>query len=989
MHKYNNIFHNKSKISKYKFGYIFCFCLLIAAFQLCNIDLSYAQSASPSAWHYLDGNPEATRLNKNKSGKQSLDSFKIKWSIEAISGDVQPLIGNIVNNPKINSNFKYLPNEIASIQSGKIAIVDATGKVHKYNSYIPYIKDMTVLIDTLNSNPFNITGNPVVMGIESIELNSPDGLSFGYIAGFDPKADTGKLVRRLTLDLNEYKPNSYANIKPVLGRKFSTGNDYSVFSVINCASPAYSQFNKTLPYLRGIAEFVTKYSTPSYPLPDIKDVKTNRYHVPGDVGFASPSITKIGQKTLIALPYYAYQGIYYDSLSINDYKFQNVLEGKYPYLAAFDVSSDVTKPLFEPINLSNIIKGKKAQIRPYFINSRDRATGDTSFILVAEEYLGRDSSVGTPKLHLFKLNGDAVTGVDDITNLPYKGKTNHQWSIAVGNVDGNLANTWKEYYPNNPGNEIIVTESSRDFAVAGSILSVLRYYSGPRQVKATPPDNLLCPFDTICTQRINGWIAAVNDIDGDADGKDEMFLVDGSILRVLRMNDYMSYEFRSGNPFDTVFTLDFKNQIISNVAVADLEGDGLNDIIVTTQDSTFLIGIEIPNIIKVISPKNNDAAYCVGDTIQLKWHNVTKTSNILDIVFQPTKNQNKFGSEIIIHKDFKNLADTTVYRYVISKNLAGKEGYFIVQQSSNPRLVNDVTGIIQVTKPTANISIANPQSLFAGGKMQIDGAAECVDSLQVEYSTDGNTWKNINNVKVDSTGKIKFEFIIPCPDYFSCSAADNDKYLLVRSIYSKLDYVDTSLTVPLKIKPMPFPVVIEQCTSACPTQNFDWDLSALNNTDNKIYILISTDAGLSFKEIASLDAKQKQFKWNIPTDIPSIYILRFCTGNGCIRTDTLIKRQYAEFINSVSPNPYNPFKGNLEIVYSVKEDVAVSIKILDAANRIVAEPVMNIDRRANIMYCDYWNGRQQDGSYCDNGIYYILLELSNGGRQVYPIFIKK
>ncbi len=985
---YSNI-GNKSilKFVSLKLTFSFLFLILI---NLLLSNQSIAQSSSMSAWHFLDGNPEATRLNKAKSSPQGLDTFKIKWAVDAISGDVQPLIGNIVNNSKINKNFIFNPNEIAAVVSGRIVIIDATGNVHKYNDYIPYIKDLSVLIDTLSTNPYDKMPNPVVLGIESIEMKSPDGLSHAYLAGFDPIADTAKLIRRLTLDLREYAPNSYANIKPILGRKFPASNDYSIFSVVNCASPEYTSFNSTLPYFRGITEFITPNNTPNYPLPDIKDVKTNRYHLPGDVGFASPSITYFRGMTLVAMPYYAYHSTLYDTVSINDNKYQNVISGKYPYLAIYDISSSVTKPLFEPLNIQFLINGSKPQIRPYFVKTNDRATGDSLFLIIAEEYLGRDSSFGTPTLHLFNVNGDSLTRVNDFVRPPFSSAIkNHQWTIAVGNVDGNSTNNWQEFFPNNPGNEILVTESSKKFAVAESKLSVLKYYSGPRQIKPSPPDAILFPFDTICTKRVNGWIAAVNDIDGASDGKDEIFLVDGSTLRVLRMVDYTSFKFKSWNPFDTVYTMNFKNQIISSVSVADVEGDGLNDIIVTTQDSTYLIGVEIPNEIKVLSPKKNAGVFCVGDSITIEWHNVVKTSNRIDILFRPTKNNLPIDSIITIHQNYNNTTDTTRYNYRFSSILAGKEGYFIVQESDNPSTVNDITGIVTVQMPSINLNITNPQNLIVGSKLYLDGDFGCVDSIKVQYSVDAINWFYSDSVIIDTNGTFATEFLVPCPDNMSCTDSVYNNNVLIRCIYSKFDYIDTVSLAPSLVKPMVFPIVIEPCSTACPTMNFSWDLSALNITDSLIYVLLSTDGGITFSEIDNFNSNIDNFKWEVPNGITPNFILRFCTENACIRTDTLLKHQVAQYINSISPNPYNPMNGLLDIVYEMSNDADVTIKILDPANRIVAEPVRNIHRIANTIYCDFWDGKRSDGSYCDNGVYYILLELSTGDKQVYPVFIKK
>ena len=58
-------------------------------------------NASPANWLYPDGNLSATKFIATKSLPQNLDSIGIKWSNLAISGDVKPLIGNVIRNERL------------------------------------------------------------------------------------------------------------------------------------------------------------------------------------------------------------------------------------------------------------------------------------------------------------------------------------------------------------------------------------------------------------------------------------------------------------------------------------------------------------------------------------------------------------------------------------------------------------------------------------------------------------------------------------------------------------------------------------------------------------------------------------------------------------------------------------------------------------------------------------------------------------------------
>jgi hypothetical protein len=960
--------------------------LWIVAFFCISNDGLKCQPASSANWLYPEGNSEGTRYLSKKSLNQEIDSIKIKWSTSAISGDIKPLIGNVINNPKIFSGFYYAPNEIVAVQSGKLVVVDATGKTHKSTDFLPYIKDVTSLMDTtrnlINENSSNIQ----ILGLETIELQSPDSLAFGYLAGFDNNADTIQLLRRLAIDMRDYSPNFYASIKPAFGKRI--GDSFYCYSQINSSLPTAStnSFNK-LQYFRGLAQFTPGYLGPNYPLPDSKDAIESRIHLAAEVNIFQPSMTTVeGNKDLMLLPSYPTPSL--GDVIIESYNLTTSTIASRPYLLGLNISnSQITEDII-PTDLSPIINGVRPQIRPFYVHIKDKNTGDSLFVLVAEEYLGRNGSNGTASLHLFDKYGDPVASVYTANSPQFIGGTDHLWSVAVGDIDGNSGNSWEPYYPNNEGQEIIVTQSSRDFVVPASKLFVLRYNSGSPVEKPTPPNATLFPFDTICSARINGWVAAVNDFDGAANNKDEIFLVDGSILRIVQLRDYNTFEFKMGRPLDTLYEVEFKNQTISNVAIADLEGDGYNDIIVTTHDSTYVLGSEIVNTLKVLEPSTYNE-YCAGDTVLIKWVNVIKSPKSIDILYQGFLNGVQIDSTILIHSEYENTVDTTEYKYVVDKQVLGTSGYFIVRASNAPNKVFDISQSVYFNKPKINIDPIYDLNIYPGKIITITGSTKCVDSVAVEFSYNDTLWtRNVTDlIKSDGTFSLTVE--IPCPDFYECLTKDNGSFLYARGICFRAEYSDTSVTIPLPIKPADFPISIDTCTGGCPTRTLSWDLNKFNFSCNNITIAFSIDGGLTFAEIANVSKASEKFVWNIPVSLPEQIILRFCCQNSCIRTDTLFRNFMPKYINIVAPNPFNPMSERLEVTYTIPEDANVSIKILDAANRLVAEPVKNINRKTGIVYCDYWDGLRADGTYSVNGLYYLSLELSTGAKEIYPIYIKK
>ncbi len=960
--------------------------LWIVAILCINNGYLNCQPASSANWLYPEGNSEGTRYISKKSLNQEIDSIKIKWSTSAISGDIKPLIGNVINNPKIFSGYYYAPNEIVAVQSGKLVVVDATGKTHKLTEYMPYVKDVTSLIDTTRTQINGSSSNIQILGLETIELQSPDSLAFGYLAGFDNDADTIQLIRRLAIDMRDYSPNFYASIKPAFGKKI--GENFYCYSQINSSQPtaSTSSFNK-LQYFRGLAQFVPGYLGPNYPLPDSKDAIDNRIHLAGEVNIFQPSMTTIGGvKDLILLPSYPTSSL--GDVTIESYNLTTNTIASRPYLVGLDISDFSISEDIIPTDLSAIVNGTRPQIRPFYVHIKDKNTTDSVFILVAEEYLGRNGSNGKATLHLFDIAGDPVTSVFETDNIPFSGGIDHLWSVSVGNIDGNQENSWEPYYPNNSGQEIIVTQSSRDFVVPSSKLFVMRYFSGSPIEKPTPPNSNLFPFDTICSARINGWVAAVNDFDGASNNKDEIFLVDGSILRIVQLRDYNTFEFKMGRPLDTLYEIEFKNQTISNIAISDLEGDGYNDIIITTHDSTYVLGSEIFNTLNVIEPSVYDE-YCAGDTVLIKWVNIIKSPQSIDILYQGFIDGEQIDSTILIHSEYENTVDTCQYKYVVDKRVLGTNGYFIVRASNAPNKVFDISESIYFNKPKININPIFDLNIYPGKIITLTGNTKCVDSVAVEFSYNDTLWtRNISDsINIDGTFSLSVE--IPCPDFYECLESDRGTYLYARGICFRGEYSDTSIVIPLPISPAHFPISIDTCTTACPTRTFSWDLNSFDFKCDNIIIAFSIDNGQNYAEIANVNKTSERFIWNVPINLPEQIILRFCCDNSCIRTDTIFRNFMPKYINIAAPNPFNPMSERLEVTYTIPENANVTIKILDAANRLVAEPVKNISRQTGTVYCDYWDGLRSDGTYCVNGLYYLSLELSTGAKEIYPIYIRK
>lgn len=969
---------------KMRFKKLNIISILTIAFFLFSPSASLCQSqlASPSCWLYPNGNYSATRYLSIPSSYQNIDSFIVKWTSPYIAGDVQPFIGNLINNPKIKNEFRWYPNEISAVIGDELIILEATGRKKPNTSLPPYIKGISFLFDTLSPSLGGTANSPLSMGLESIEyMNIKDSLAFAYLASFNHKFDTLSIIKRLAIDLREFTPNLFASVKPILGHQ--VGSNFNIYATVNMSKPDNSQNTQ---YFRGLTEFNTGNTIYTFPVPDIGDNINSRVKLAPFVNISQPSLGYINGVAHLLLPCYP------DNIQnqVNN-RFLNSTQANIPYLFCYRLQSGIEQA-FPPINLSFLMLpgDKRPIIKPYFIDATDNGNALPQFILIAEEYSGLDSSNGIAKLHIFDLDGNPITQTND-TNFPsFIGGQNHFWSIAIGNIDGNIRNELLPYYPNNAGKEIVATHSTRDFAYPGNRLMVLRYNPNSLVPKPSPPNTFLKPFDTIATMQINGWVAAVNDIDAAPDGKDEIFIVDGSKLLVLKMRDYSDFEFQIGIPFDTVLVMNFGYEFISNIAIADLEGDGKNDIIVVTWDSLYVIGSEIPGTIKFINPQPIGSVqnYCIGDTINFIWQNILEGTKKVSIYFREYRNGIPENELILIASDIENAGDTIRFNYTLDNRLINKTGRFLIQSKRNLAF-QDSTLLISVGKMTLFPQSLPRNTYPANSWVTLQGRTECIDTIYAVYSINRTDWFSLDNQTINlQNGEYRIICQLPCINYRDClNYKDTTIHLAIianKSLYREIFPVGS-----IKLTPALLPLIYYESQTSCPTKTFKWMLPPLSIECDTIEILYSIDGGKSFIMLDKVPSSIGEYKWQVPTNFPTNINLRFCCVNSCLRIDTLLTDYKPSYISIVAPNPFNPTYETLEVVYEVPEEVYATIRIYDAANRLVAEPVSNLPRRPGLAYCDRWNGNTFAGSIASSGIYYLSLELSNGKREIYHIYVRK
>jgi len=922
--------------------------------------LSYGQSTAN--WLYPDGNMQATRYQPVRSAPQSIDSITVKWATGLISGEVKPLIGDIVpNNLLFNGGELNLqPNEIVAIIGDEIVMYDGLGKLIKRHNLPNFVKgfgDISFMFDTLSTGADYVPRRNLVFALESFEYQPEDSILNSYIFGYDSRIDSLIIMARMGIPLQQYNPNVFGSLRPVFYMK--DGNQMYVYATVNMTQPvipsSHLEYSSPAPYYRGLTQFNFGTTFKKEILPEVKEDLYAKMTLAPEINVSQPSISMVNGRNTIYLP--SFPSPILGDVAIKN---ENGLLGDYtfppdPYVFAYNFLDNSIYEELSPINMYFLKnqENQRPRIRPFSVDIINPQTNEQGFILVAEEYYGLEGSEGTAKLHLYSKEGIELTSTDfGATFEPaFVGGRNHLWSVAVGNVDGDTTNSWLPYYPNNPGNEIIVTQSTREFAFPGSKLSILRYNTRDIE-KPTSAGNFLHPFDTIATQKINGWVAAVNDFDGDPDRKDEIVLVNGSELMIVRLRDYDDIRFRLGMPFDTVFTHSFVNQTITNVAIADMEGDGRNDLIVTTNDSTYMMGMSIGNTIAILRPIQEGQNYCVGDTLHIHWYNVINRLADLEIRFVPFENGDyNYSADTVLISAIRNDKDTMRVHYIVDEKLMGRSGKLVIQAEDRTTLLYAESPILHFGEAQIGLYQVPDRSYYVGELFNINGWTACVEEVTVEYfSITDSTWIFIESRGVEDDGTFSIMVEVPCLDIFNCSEEDLSDRIDVRVIGQKDRFSDTTSVFSVLVKPSPFEVYWERPSTADPLIKFYWSNIQKKYSCDTIDLLISFDNLKTFSYITTLLSVNEQFDWIVPLETPDSLYFRFCCRSSCIRTDTLIVNYKPRYINIIAPNPFSPIYEQAEIVYKVPEETNVSLRIFDQGNKMVAELIKDAPRLPGYAY---------------------------------------
>jgi len=190
------------------------------------------------------------------------------------------------------------------------------------------------------------------------------------------------------------------------------------------------------------------------------------------------------------------------------------------------------------------------------------------------------------------------------------------WTIVAADIDGTdqVADpSIKDGLINTPGDELLAAYRNLD----GSDVQKNVFFAYKRRDPSVFANGAI--FSYFVRWSFSGRLMAAADLVRDAANRQELVFVDVDTLRIYQLKSYDALRAQHGDnpfPFNEIKSFVLDSRIVS-VAIADLHGVGYNDIIVTTEQSTYAIGRPIPQPLGTVAVA--DEQYCPGSTATVTW----------------------------------------------------------------------------------------------------------------------------------------------------------------------------------------------------------------------------------------------------------------------------------------------------------------------------------------------------------------------------------
>jgi hypothetical protein len=929
-----------------------------------------------SVWWYPNGNIEGTRQNVAPTAAQPAATLAIKWRTPLLKGSPVILAGALLNRP--NAGEQEI---IGAVGNKDLAIVSPFGLLLKL---YPYDTEFPGLQRLLPTGLFNVAATSPL----------PSGRADRIGVGIERTQQTGVRLAGVLADTGG-KPRDLLTIDPL-----AAGSGSRVAGIYPIA--AYTPGGGPIA-LACITQ--DSYAAP-YTIPPANSVRA--YALNG--GMATTSwIYPIAPSTYPIPP-----SILYDERRSRDSAFIGISTASASYAPPANVVPNpgppvMGRPTWSDSAYSIYLGANPLGPRNY---ATDPITGDdghgamhtyfvtlfgssivsgTVYRVITENF--DPSHPGTASLRLVS------TTAADSTDTLYVDRemTGRGWRIVTGDIDKGSSGSNRNYL-NNFGNELIGAWSlpdDRDMAT-----NWLYIFRRNEQIS---PDT---PFALFARQFFSGRLLAAGDlvtnqIAGiDNRERQELVIADHDSVSILEMLDYndpsSAFVNPPANPFDaryfrTLRTFHLDSRVIS-AAIADIEGDGNNDLIVTTEGYTYAIGLRTP--IPFGELIANKGAYCKGDTIRVSWNRRVGggESGVRVRLVGPETKLLAEGRVRTPSTDALNPGIGPDTLTLATGDLTPGSYRIRVEDMALDSLYEE-TASFSVNQPLITpVAVDTGTSFHFGSTIRLSTTLACADAALLLRSTDaGAHWDTVRSVTM-SGDRVEASQELDCQAWCGDQQGVAVLYRFIDSRgYASSDTVSLALAAPGRVLGL-----VPGDSSRARRRTVTWK-SGDFLCDKLTLSIIGQGKTVT---IPNVPASALEYPIEVPEEMTGTIRVRLCCE---ARNESSCEYALSpEFEvnkipdgNYVAPNPFNPNDQSIPsgngaaIVYRLKVTANVNITIFDASRTVTRRLMEGVEMEGGKRQIAFWDGRNSRGEIVANGTYICVIESGSGEHIVLPVIVMK
>lgn len=945
-----------------------------------------AQVTPSSRWWYPMGTAEGTRSNIDSTLEQDTIGPTIKWRAPLLRNAPGIAVGNLLN----RGGDLRMEQQVVGISGDTLLLLSGFGRAEKRVIYgdsaglfsTPYKLTLTGLFN-LSAGTVTPGGRPnaIGVGVERNQLSASDSL-WAFLADGD-----GRIAKRIVLD-------SLPQQQPLAQRRAGI---YPVAVYGKAIYSAVTQNSDAIPGTGAVANAIVK-GTYSSDAPFFENTRTE---------WSYP----IGPRTYPQAP-----SLTYDALTNRNYLA--------PSTRSYNASARViARPPAAPPTLGvptasdtmYAINLRDTLAAPLNVNTRrvpvlgaapggeNGGESNTYFVtLYAEPGAG-----GTYFRAITENHDPSRPGVAKITlaspftsdTITYGSYTdpemvNMGWTVATGDIDGKVPGRSADKpdaakFQNNQAEELIGARRSADGSdVENNYLYYFRWSYADTAWTKKP-----IALQLILRHPFSGRLLAIGDLHGDKNGdpyqRREVVIAHGDSIRVLQLLEYNDPAFGGFPPryFRTVAAYRLDAPVLT-AAIADLEGDGANDLIVTTARSTYAIGHPVPKPFGTI--ESDSARYCRGRVVKVRWNRkVGGGENGVRLTLIGAG-----GPQPIAYAYRSASADPLnigTGRDSIAIDTRGIQpgSYRLVVQDTVVGAIVDTSNVFTIDQPLfQNVALDTSSGVAFGRPFTLSAGVDCSAGLWVIRSFDGVKWDTLKTLPVIlSNGTASAIDRIECP-LANCGGASDSLHVFYRFADTNRYGASEVRTVTIPIQPRTISFKDPDADPREPT--IVWGAGDYQCDNPRIYLVDAN--GNTVREIGTVAPGSTEQSFTIPEEISGTFKVRICCSDSpCIfGTSTDIEVPPVSNKNYVAPNPFDPNAdlNGAVIVYRLKNAGDVTITIYDAG-RAVVRRLADVELQEPRVHRVSWDGRNSRGDIVASGSYICIIESSSGEHYVLPIIVNK